>query len=446
MKTRARWSQAGLGAIAWIVIVVLVVVLAGGFFYYTRRTGGLPGQKLGGTVTVLGVWGGAELESFLAMVKPFEEHTGVKVQFEGTRDLNAVLMTRIEGGNPPGVAGLPGPGQMAEFARAGKLTPLDTVLDLSAMRQQYAQSWIDLATVDGKVYGIFIKAALKGLIWYDPKVFAAAGYQVPTTWDEILALTDRIAAEGKTAWCIGLESGAASGWPATDWIEDIMLRTGGPDVYDKWYRHEVAWTDPAVKRAWELFAKIATNPKYVYGGREGVLATNFGESPFPLFTDPPGCDLHHQATFIQDFILKQYPNLKPGEDFDFFAFPPIDAGVPKAVEAAGDLFGMFKDTPQARALMKYLTTPEAQAIWVKRGGALSPNRKVSLDQYPDPLSRRAAEILTSADVARFDASDLMPEAVNAAFWKGTLDYVQNPARLDAILQNLERIANEAYKR
>jgi alpha-glucoside transport system substrate-binding protein len=137
--------------------------------------------------------------------------------------------------------------------------------------------------------------------------------------------------------------------------------------------------------------------------------------------------------------------LKPGEDFDFFAFPPIDPSAPKAVEAGGDLFGMFKDTPQARALMKYLTTPEAQTIWVKRGGALSPNRRVSLDDYPDTLSRRAAEILTSADVARFDASDLMPEAVNNAFWKGTLDYVQAPGRLDEILQTLERTAQETYK-
>ncbi len=440
-----RQSQAGRSVTTWIVGIVVVVVLAGGLYYYTR-TGTLPGQKMGGTVTVLGVWGGSELESFLAMVKPFEDRTGVKVQFEGTRDLNAVLTARVQGGNPPDVAALPAPGQMAEFARTGKLVPLDTVLDMGAMRDEYAKSWIDLATVDGKVYGVFVKAALKGLVWYNPKAFAAAGYKVPTTWDEMLALTDRIASDGKTAWCIGLESGAASGWPATDWMEDIVLRTAGADVYDKWYRHEIAWTDPAVKRAWELFGKIATNPKYVYGGRQGVLATNFGESPFPLFTDPPGCYLHHQATFIQDFIQKQYPNLKPGEDFDFFAFPPIDPTLPKTVEIAGDLFGLFKDTPQARALIQHLTTPAAQAIWVRRGGTLSPNRKVSLEDYPDPLSRRAAQILTSADVARFDASDLMPEAVNAAFWKGTLDYVQNPARLDAILQNLERISQEVYKK
>lgn len=447
MASRRAWMQAGLSAVAWLVIVALVVIVAGGVYYYTRRPAAeAPEQQIGGTVTVLGVWGGSELESFLAMVKPFEDATGVKVEFEGTRDLNAVLTTRIQGGNPPDVAGLPGPGQMAEFAQAGNLIPLDDVVDLGAMRDQYAQSWLDLGTVDGKLYGIFIKAALKGLIWYNKPAFEQAGYTIPQTWDELLALTDRIANEGKTPWCIGLESGAASGWPATDWIEDIVLRTAGPEVYDQWHRHEIAWTDPQIRDAWAQFGRIAAaNPKYVRGGAQGVLATNFGESPFPLFTDPPGCYLHHQATFIQDFIQKQYPNLTAGEDFDFFAFPVIDPNAPKAVEGAGDLFGMFRDTPQARALIKYLTTPEAQAIWVKRGGALSPNRQVSLDDYPDVLSRRAAEILTSAEVARFDASDLMPEAVNNAFWKGTLDYVQNPNRLDEILQSIERVAQEAYR-
>lgn len=450
MMSRGRWPQAGLTTVAWIVIVALVVLAGAGVYYYTQRPAAQPQparqERIGGTVTVLGVWGGSELESFLAMVKPFEDASGVKVEFEGTRDLNAVLTTRIQGGNPPDVAGLPGPGQMVEFARAGNLVPLDDVVDLNAMREQYAQSWIDLATVNGKLYGIFIKAALKGLIWYNKPKFEQAGYTIPQTWDELMALTERIANEGKTPWCIGLESGAASGWPATDWIEDIMLRTAGPAAYDQWVGHEIAWTDPPVRHAWEQFGRIATNPKYVYGGIQGVLATNFGESPNPLFTDPPGCYMHHQATFIQDFIQKQYPNLRPGEDFDFFAFPTMEANIPKAVVAAGDLFGMFKDTPQARALIRYLTTPEAQAIWVKRGAALSPNRKVDLNEYPDALSRRAAEILTAADEARFDASDLMPEALNSAFWKGTLDYVQAPNRLNEILGNLERVAQEAYKK
>ena len=447
MTARSVRAQRGLGALAWIVIVALVAAGAAGLYYYTTRRGAAvpPPQRLGGSVSVLGVWGGSELESFRAMVAPFEQATGVTVEFEGTRDLNAVLTTRLQGGNPPDVAGLPGPGQMAEFARAGRLISLDDVVDLGAMREQYASSWLELGTVDGKLHGIFVKTALKGLIWYNPKALRAAGYEIPRTWDALITLTERISAAGKTAWCIGLESGAASGWPATDWIEDIVLRTAGAEAYDQWHRHEIAWTDARIRNAWEQFGRIAANPKHVYGGRDAVLATNFGESPFPLFTDPPGCYLHHQATFIQDFIQKQYPNLAPGEDFDFFAFPQMDPNVPSAVEAAGDLFGMFRDTPQARALIRYLTTPEAQAIWVKRGAALSANRKVSLDDYPDVLSRRAAEILTGAEVARFDASDLMPEAVNAAFWKGTLDYVQDPSRLAEILANIERVAQEAYK-
>lgn len=429
--------------LAWIARVAVLVILIGGLFESMRRTGTLPGQKIGGTVTVLGVWSGSELESFLAMVKPFEARTGVKVQLEGIQE-NGVLTARIQGGAPPDVAVLSAPVQMTEFARAGKLVPLDSVLDMNALRNQYGQSWLDLASVDGKVYGIFVKVALKGLIWYNPKALAAAGYTVPTTWDEMLALTDRLATEGKTPWCIGLESSAASGWPATDWIEDIVLRTAGANAYDKWSRHEIAWTDPIVRRAWELFGQIATNSKYVYGSRYGALITNFKESAFPLFTTPPGCFLHHQATFIQDFLQQQYPGFKPGEDFDFFAFPAIDPDVPKAAEIAADLFGMFRDTPQTRALIQYLTTPSAQSIWVKRGGTLSPNRWVRSEDYPDPLARRAAQILTSADVVRFDANDLMPEAVNAAFWKGALDYVQSPARLDAILQNLERVSLEVY--
>lgn len=401
-------------------------------------------QKIGGSVKVLAVWGGDERESFLAMVKPFEEQTGIRVEYEGTRDLNAVLTTRVQAGNPPDMAGLPGPGQMAGFARRGRLVPLDRVLDLRVLGGQYARSWLDLGNVDGKLYGIFVKAALKGLIWYNPQAFRQAGAVVPKTWNELTALADRLAQSGKTPWCIGLESGAASGWPATDWIEDILLRSAGPQIYDRWVRHEIPWTHPAVKKAWQMFGAIATNPKYVLGGQQGVLSTNFGESPYPMFVDPPRCYLHHQATFIQGFIQKQFPNLQAVKDFNFFAMPAVDPAFAGAAIVAGDLFGMFRDTPQARALMQWLVTPEAQAIWVRRGGALSPNRKMNPESYPDALSRNTGHLMTSAGIVRFDGSDLMPEAVNNAFWKATLDYVQNPTALDGILQRLDRIATDAY--
>lgn len=401
------------------------------------------GQQLGGTVSVLGTWGGSEQESFQAMVAPFEEATGTRLEYEGTRDLNAVLTTRVQGGNPPDLAGLPGPGQMAEFAAAGHLVDLSDVLDLATMQEDYAQSWIDLASYDGHPVGIFIKAALKGLIWYNPKHYT--GPLPPSNWDDLENWATETAASGTTPWCIGLESGAASGWPGTDWIEDFVLRQAGPDLYDQWYQGKLAWTSPEIRSAFEAFGAIVTDPKMVYGGPTTALTLNFGNGGDALFTDPPGCYLHHQASFITDFFVNNTPGIQPVTDFNFFGFPDINPQYSGAVEAAGDLFGMFNDTPQARALLKYLTTPEAQAIWVQRGGALSPNKRVPAEAYPDPLAQQAGQILTSAEIVRFDASDLMPEAMNNAFWSAILEYVQNPGDLDRILTNLDQVQQDAYR-
>ena len=398
---------------------------------------------LGGTVNVIAAWGGDEQASFLAMVKPFEDQTGVKVQYEGTRDLNAVLTTRVQGGNPPELAGLPGPGQMAQFAKAGKLVDLGNILDMNAMRDEYPDSFLKLAQVDGKQVGIFIKAALKGPIWYNPKQFTAKGYTIPKTWDELITLSKKIADSGTTPWCIGFESGAASGWPGTDWLEDIVLRQAGPDVYDSWWQGKTKWTSPDIKKAWQTWGTIVADSKMVLGGKSAMLATAFGDSGNPMFSNPPKCYMHHQASFITDFFVKANPSLKSGEDFNFFMTPDIDSKYSGAVTGAGDLFGMFKDTPQARALMNYLTTPAAQAIWVKRGGALSPDKKVT--DYPDTISADSAKALTSAKIFRFDASDLMPEAMNAAFWKAVLDYANDPTKLDSILTSLDKVQADSYK-
>jgi alpha-glucoside transport system substrate-binding protein len=299
--------------------------------------------------------------------------------------------------------------------------------------------------VDGKQTGIFIKSALKGLVWYDPQAFQKANLTTPKSWDDLMALSQKLAGQGTTPWCVGLESGATSGWPATDWLEDIVLRQAGPQVYDQWYQGKIKWSSPEIKKAWQTWGQIVNDPKMVYGGKAAVLATSFMDAGNPMFSDPPKCYLHHQASFITSFFTQANPNLKAGTDYAFFGFPDIDPKYAGAIEAAGDLFGMFKDTPQSRALMKYLVTPDAQSIWVKRGGALSPNRKVSLDSYPDELARNSAQILTSASIVRFDASDLMPDAMNTAFMKATLDYVNNPGNLDTILASLDKTQADAYK-
>jgi alpha-glucoside transport system substrate-binding protein len=402
------------------------------------------GQQIGGSVSVLGTWGGSEQDSFMAMIQPFETATGVQVNYTGTRDLNAVLTTAVQGGNPPDLAGLPGPGQMAEYARTGKLVDLSKVLDMSTYNAEYAKTWSDLGTVDGTLVGTFIKASVKGLIWYDPKVWAANNYQIPTTWDEMMTLSKQIAASGQTPWCVALESGAASGWPGTDWLEDIILRKYGEQTYNDWYQGKIPWTSPEIKDAFQTWGQIVADPTMVYGGANNMLTTNFGNVGDGLFTTPPNCYMAHQASFITDFFVNNNPGVQPVTDFDFFPFPPFDPSAPTSTEIAGDLFGMFKDTPQSEALIRYLATPEAQAIWVKRGGAISPNKLVPLSDYPDELSKKAAERLTATDIAVFDGSDLMPEAMNNAFWQAILNYVQNPSDLDSILQNLDSVQKDAY--
>lgn len=411
-----------------------------------QTTGAWKGEQIGGTVRVLAVWGGSEQDSFMAMMKPFEDQTGIKVEYEGTRDLGAVLNTRISGGNPPDVAGLPNPGQMVEMAKAGSLKPLDEVLDMNMMKQQYDPGFINLTTVDGKVYGIFTKAAVKSLVWYNPKTFSAAGYEVPKTWADLQALEQKIVAAGKTPWCVGIDGGSGSGWPGTDWVEDILLHQSGPETYDKWVNHEIPWTDPAVKQAWETWGKIVNDDKMVFGGSQTVIATNFGEAFNPLFQQDPGCYLFKQANFITTFFTDQNPNLKAGEDYNFFVLPAINENVGQPLEVAGDLFGMFNDTPQARALMQYLVTTDAQSIWAKRGGFLSSNKTMDPSVYPDQITQQIGEILSKATSVRFDASDLMPEAVNSAFSTNVLQYPGNPGQLDTILQTIESTAAESYQK
>jgi alpha-glucoside transport system substrate-binding protein len=408
-----------------------------------------PGQsttKTGGTVHVLAVWGGSEQDSFLAMIKPFQDRTGIKVEYESTRDINAVLTTRLQAGNPPEVAGLPGPGQMAEFAKSGKLVGLDKALDLNQMKDQYGADWIKLGQVNGKTVGIFIKTNLKGLVWHNPKAFKAKSYQPATSWQQLVTLADKIKSDGTAPWCIGLESEAASGWPGSDWVKELVLGQSGPDVYDQWVAGKQKWSSPEIKQAFQTWGTtVAANPGAVYGGKQAMLSTNFADAGTPLFATPPKCYLHNQGSFMSGIFVEKTPNLKAGDDFNFFPLPDINAKYAGAHVVGGDLFGMFKDTDPARQLMKYLTTAEAQTIWVKRGGALSANKKVNASDYPDDISRQMGQILVNAKISRFDAGDLMPNAMQAQYWKACLDYVSDPSKLDSILAALDKVQADAYK-
>jgi alpha-glucoside transport system substrate-binding protein len=429
-----RWQRY---AVPSLVMALVLAACTSGSNTSSGGSGAPAGSgQIGGTVTVIGTWGGDEEKAFLQMVKPFEDQTGVDVQYTGTRDINTVLTTGVQSGVLPDLAGLPGPGQMADFANAGALKPLNDVLDIQAYQDQTAPALYELGTVDDQVYGVFIKSTIKGLMWFNPKGSDFAD-NPPATWDDLQSALDANAAKAEAPWCLGIESGAASGWPGTDWIEDLVLRQAGPDVYNQWWQGKVKWTDPAIKQAWQTYGDVVAKS---FGGANKVVSTNFANAGDPLFDNPQGCQLLHQASFITG--LGAFTKKEAGTDYDFFPFPDINPDFAGAVEGAGDLFGMFHDTPQAKALMKYLVTPEAQSIWVGIGGALSANKQVT--NYPDDISKRSAELLTGAKTFVFDASDLMPTAMNDAFWKGIVDYTQHPDNLDSILQNLDQAQTDAY--
>ena len=386
---------------------------------------------------MIGTWGGDEEKNFKAMVAPWEKETGNTVKYTGTRDINQILTTGVASGVLPDLAGLPGPGQMKQFAEAGALKPLDDVLDMAKYKEETAPALVELGTVGGKTVGVFIKAAVKGLIWFSPKLHDYSS-EPPKSWDDLTSQAAANKGNAEAIWCIGLESGAASGWPGTDWIEDIVLRSAGPDKYDQWWQGKLKWSSPEIKSAFETFGKAAAA---AYGGSSTVLTTNFEKGGDPLFKSPPGCEFHHQASFITG--LGAFKTAKAGTDYNFFPFPDIDPQYTGAIEGAGDLFGMFHDTPEAKSLMKYLVTAPAQDIWVKAGGALSANKNAT--SYPDDIAKRSAELLTNAKIFAFDASDLMPTAMNNAFWKAILDYVKDPSKLDSILTDLDKVQVDAYK-
>ena len=388
----------------------------------------------GETVTIFTAAGADQLRVFEENFVEFEERTGIDVVGEGSPDFETLSVVRAEAGDPPDIYNFPQPGLMASMARDGFLIDLGQFITQEELAEHYSQSWIDLGTVDGTLVGIWHGADVKSLVWYPKAEFEAAGYTIPETWDELLALSDQIAADGTAPWCVGIESGGATGWPGTDWVEDIMLRTASPEAYDQWTRGELPFSSPEVQNAFEMMGDIWFTEGYVLGGTTSILSTNFGDAPLPLFDDPPSCFLHRQASFIPNF----FPDgSEVGVDVDYFYLPPIDPEFGNPVLGSGNLISMGRDTPAVREVVKFLITGESVRAEVEAGNVVAPHMDASLDWYPNDITRCYAEILQGADTFRFDGSDLMPGEVGAgSFWTGVVDYVSGED-LDTVLQTID---------
>ena len=387
------------------------------------------------SIHILGSITGEGEATIAEVLSPFEEATGIEVIYEGTDQFSTVLTTRLAAGNPPDIALFPQPGLMADLARSEDLVPLDAVFSKEDLSSAYDDNWLHLASVDGRPYGLWARASVKSLVWYSPIAFAAEGYQVPNSWSELQELEARMQADGNVPWCIGLESGAASGWPGTDWVEEFVLRQSGPKLYDRWVAGEVPFSDPAIADAFEQFGAMVKDRDRVLGGAVGALGTSFGDSPTPLFADPPGCYLHRQASFISTFFPDR---IQPGRDVSLFLFPGIDLEFGEPVIVSGEQFALLRDSPSARELMAYFTTPQPHRIWSDAEGFVSPHRQITPDSYDNPNTRQQAEFIHQAEILRFDGSDLMPgEVGTGSFWEGILDWVGG-INLDTVLSQIDR--------
>nr|WP_026198448.1 ABC transporter substrate-binding protein [Wenxinia marina] len=429
--SKALWTGAALGAlVAGSASAQDLMFPPGeGAFNWDSYTSFADSHDLSGEqVTVFGPWLGPDQEAVEAVLAYFADATGADVRYTGSDSFEQQIVIDAEAGSAPNVAVFPQPGLAADLAARGFLTPLGDEA-ASWMSENYAagDSWVDLGTYEGAdgseaFYAFPYKADLKSLVWYVPENFEDAGYEVPETMEELKALTEQIAADGETPWCIGLGSGGATGWPATDWVEDLMLRTASPETYDQWVTNEIPFTDPAVVNAINEFGWFLQDD-YVAGGQGAVASTDFRDSPKGLFDSPPQCYMHRQASFIPAFFPE---GTEVGVDADFFYFPAYeseDLGSP--VLGAGTLFAITEDSPGAQALIEFLQTPIAHEVWmaVPGQGFLTPLTSANPETYSDDTRRQFGEILTSATTFRFDGSDLMPGGVGAgSFWTGMVDF------------------------
>ena len=397
----------------------------------------MAGDYDGTTIDLLAQWIDAEGVAFDDSLDAFRDATGINVIYSGISNYETVLGARVEGDLAPDIAQIAQAGTMQKYAADGKLVDLDTVLDVDTLKADYSAGFIDAGSVDGKIYGLFYKQDLKSIVWYPVQAFADAGYEVPTTWDELVELSDKIVADGSNPWCTTIEHGDASGWVATDWIEDVLLRTAPVETYDQWVSHEIPFNDPAVIDAAELVGQMFFTEGYTYGGNTRINGTWVGDSQTPMF-DPAGpkCWLHKQAAWIPDFWPE---GKKAGVDSKFFYFPPIDEAYGNPVLGGSDMFLMFNDRPEVRALMQWFSTPDSVAERVATGGFLAASNAVPLDSYTSYPMSGLAEIAQNATVSRNDASDGMVKEVGAGtFWKGMVKWIAaNGTNTQAVFDEIE---------
>jgi alpha-glucoside transport system substrate-binding protein len=390
-------------------------------------------------VEIMYGFGGDQSKGFEGAMAEFEKSSGITVKFtDASQSFDTLIRPRVQGNNPPDIALFPQPGLMLDFAKQGKLQDLGGILDLNQLKNTLVPGELDTGTLDGKTYGVPMSMNVKSLVWYPKKAFEAKGYKAPTTIAELEALTNQIKADGTAPWCVGIESAGATGWVGTDWIEEFVLRYGGPQKYDQWVKHEIPFTDPVVVQAGQEFEKLALADGNVYGGRKGVVSTNFGTSINPMFDDPPKCFLHRQGNFItQKGFMADKARVNLDENVGVFQLPGVSA-TDKPVLGGGDLAGAFTNDDDVKKTLEFITSPTFKFSNPEAYPYISPHKDFDTSNYADASTKEVAELGYGSTLFRFDGSDLMPGAVGAgSFWKGMTAWISGQQSLDETLKNID---------
>ena len=428
----------------WMVVLLSLTLVAsacGGDDDDDTSAGGGGGNENTGTVNLLSAGEPEETDAYQAIFDELiNDGADYTAEVESSGTFEEQFQIRAEGGTLD-LAAVPQPGAIPALVDKGSIVSLEDLgFDIGELNDTLGESFIALGEYNGEHYGLPTNINLKSMVWYPKDDFDAAGYEVPTTWDELIALSDQIVADGSSPWCVGFESGGATGWPATDWMEDIMLRTAGAETYDKWVAHEIPFNDPAVKTAAERFGEIMFADGYVLGGAEATPDIAFGDAPLPMFEDPPNCWLHRQASFINASFP---PDTVAGTDYDWFPLPGIDQ---EGTLYAGELtvIGTAGNRPEVVDFLEKFIGEEVQCAMggVTASSRISPNVNVGADCYANDILADASVVLTTAlkeGTGRFDASDLMPAEVGSgSFWTGMIDYLKGgPSSLDGVLDDIE---------
>jgi alpha-glucoside transport system substrate-binding protein len=388
-------------------------------------------------VVILGPWTGAEETQFRQVL----DRAHIRYSYQGTRALDQVLRADVDNGDPPDIAVLPSPGTLVPYANQGELQPITALPNAD----NYDKQWQDLTTIDGRRLAVVVKADLKSVVWYDPSRldrFLPAG-RPPTTWQELTELDHRITSAGDDPWCLGMAADATSGWPGTDWIEDIVLHEFGAGVYQEWVNGALPWTSPQITAAWRQWGDLLGR------ARTPALFTDFGDAARPMFDERPGCYLDHQASFVITSYVGYRSRPRPVTGFDFFPFPAMAAVTHQPMEVSADLAVLFRDNPDAQRLMAFLGSDTAQRIWpaITGSGAFSVDRKAGPPSGASEVTRKVSDLLTADNGNQlcFDASDMMPGDMSTAFDRAVLEYLADPGQLGTLLAQLDDVRSKAYQ-